>query len=67
MASVQGSKEPRRVRAHWSEGRRDLGMGEKRESSKALYFQHVNKDDPGLGVVSVMLKAFEREKIHVRG
>jgi hypothetical protein len=36
MASSHGSKEPRRVREHESEGRRDLGIGEKRESSKAL-------------------------------
>lgn len=35
-ASVHVSKDPRRVREHESEGRRDLGIGEKRVSSKAL-------------------------------
>lgn len=36
MALVQGSKEPRRVREHEREGRRDAGIGLKRVSSKAL-------------------------------
>ena len=36
MASVQGSNEPRRVREHEREGRREAGIGLKRVSSKAL-------------------------------
>lgn len=36
MASVQGSKDPRRVNEHDREGSRDAGIGEKRLSSNAL-------------------------------
>lgn len=44
MASVQDSKEPRRVKEHWSEGIRDLEIGEKRSSSNALYFNMLTDD-----------------------
>lgn len=36
MAFVHGSKEPKRVREHDSEGRRDFGIGANRVSLKAL-------------------------------
>jgi hypothetical protein len=44
IASVQVSKELRRVKEHWSEGMRDLGIGEKRWSSNALYFNMLTDD-----------------------